>query len=268
MTDRTPGKPTAATSPFSAEWRSTVLRDLASRAANGDDLDQLRAELLELLWPWAQRLADQEARRLPAGSDRDDTRSHVLTAVWQATRQIDWQRWETWPALLLRRVRGARIDAARSDDTVSRRDRVVLKRIDAEVAAAERDRGRTLTCAERDAVRSEVLAGLTPRRRSALASAVTGPPVLVDSFPGVLADDRWDPEQRAVASDRAVNLHGWLSHDVPKELSKQVYTWLEQDTRDAVVPARLRTKLLPYLPQLLDRVEDHEVPTVATSVSR
>jgi hypothetical protein len=253
----------AVPSPFSAEWRSTVLQDLAARAAAGEDPDALRAELLEHLWPWAQRLADREARRLPAGSDRDDTRSHVLAAMWQATRQIDWDRWDTWPALLLRRVRGARIDAARSDDVVSRRDRGVLNRIDTEVVTSERERGRTLTAAEQDEIRERVLAALTPRRRRALAGAVTGPPVLVDTFATNVVDDRWDPEARTLEADRAQHLGCWLRHDLPPELREHLLDWLAQQKQGSVVPARLRARLLPYLPSLLERVEGQPLPGIA-----
>jgi hypothetical protein len=243
-------------SPFSAEWRSTVLHDLAQRAQAGEDPEVLRTELLELLWPWAQRLADREARKLPAGSDRDDTRSHVLSAVWQATCHIDWDRWDTWPALLLRRVRGARIDAARNDDSVSRRDRLVLNRIETEIAATERERGRSLTRNERDAVRARIMAGLSPRRRNALAGAITGPPVLVESFATTMADERWDPEARTIEADRATQLSSWLDHDVPPELRDHLLRWLAQDKHGTAVPARLRSRLLPYLPSLLERVDE------------
>lgn len=257
--------PAPARSPFSVEWRTTALRGLADRAAAGEDADALRGELLDLLWPWAQRLAEREARKLPAGSDRDDTRSHVLTAVWQATRQIDWDRWDTWPALLLRRIRGARIDAARSDDVVSRRDRLVLNEIDTEVSVTERERGCTLSAHERDEIRARILAALSPRRRRALAGAVTGPPVLVDSFTPAIVDDRWDPEARTLEAARAESLGSWLRHDVPPELRERLLDWLAQDKQGSVVPARLRTRLLPYLPSLIDRVEDHRLDPLAAA---
>jgi hypothetical protein len=236
-----------------------VLHGLAERAFDGEDQERLRSELLELLWPWAQRLADREARKLPGGSDQDDTRSHVLTAVWQATRQIDWDRWETWPALLLRRVRGARIDAARNDDVVSRRDRLVLNRIDTEVASTERERGSTLSAHERDEIRERTLAALTPRRRRALAGAITGPPVMVDSWASTITDDRWDPEALTIEADRAASLGSWLRHDVPSDVREHLLEWLAQEKHGTVVPARLRSRLLPYLPSLLDRVEDHSL---------
>jgi hypothetical protein len=246
----------SSTSPFSAAWRHDVLRTFAQRAADGEDPDRLRNELLEHLWGWSLGFADIEARKLPSGSDRDETRSQVLTAVWQATRQLDWDRWETWPALLLRRVRGARIDAARSDDVISRRDRVVLNRIDAEVVAAEQSEGRTLAPAERDEVRRRVLEGVSPRRRNALVAAPTGPPLVVDVAATTVRDERWDPERVLLEGDRARHLEHWLQHDLPDHLRVQLLQWLEVGRRGAVVPNRLRTQLLPYLPTLLRQVED------------
>lgn len=245
-------------SPFSAEWRETELAALAARAEAGEDQDDLRSELLQRLWPWAQRLADREARKLPVGSDADDTRSHLLTAVWQATRQIDWDRWDTWPALLLRRVRGARVDAARNDDVVSRRDRLVLNRVEAEVAACERQRGASLSSNEREAIRQRIFSELAPRRRRALSNAVTTPPVLVDTFATDVADERWDPEALAVAADRAESLDVWLHHDVPPELRARLLEWFARDTRGGAVPVRLRDQLLPYLPSLVERVEERD----------
>ena len=240
--------------PFDVSWRHGPVRQLAERARRGADREGLSNELFRMVWPWARAYADRVVTRLPSWADADGTRSEILMTVWKATAQIDWERWETWPALLSRRVRGARLDAARLDDALSRRDRVMLNRLRAEIADLEQEGGRTLTQAEREQVRRRFLDALPPRRRRAVAAAPAGVGVPLDKVAEVLADDRWQPERAALSRDEATGLRTWLEEDLPERLREQLLEWFAQESRSAVVPARLRARLAPYVPLLASRV--------------
>jgi hypothetical protein len=242
--------------PFRCGWTDEVLRPLAERSASGEDDRDLRDELFGGLWRWATSLADLEVRRLPPGADRDETRSRVLVAVWRSVEQLDWDRWEEWPGLLLRRVRGARMDAARCDDRLSRGDRAEVNRLRIEQDHLEILRGRTLTGSELDDLVESVWVGVPVWRRAALAQVAAGAPAQVDELADELVDERWRPERQAEAEDDADRLRHWLQHDVPPHLQVRLARWAQHGRTGSTVPLRLRKQLSPYLASLSRQVAD------------
>ncbi len=142
--------------PFNHQWVTGDLAAMAARVEAGEPAATLRQQLFETLWPWATQMADREVRRLPARADGDETRSQLLGAVWQATQRIDWSNYGGWPSLLRRRLLGARMDAARTDDPLSRRHRQAFTRCLTAIAAEEQARGRRLAATERDAVAATI----------------------------------------------------------------------------------------------------------------
>ena len=65
-----------------------------------------------------------------------------------------------------------------------------------------------------------------------------------------------------IEADRVASLASWLRHDVPSDVRDHLLEWLAQEKHGTVVPARLRSRLLPDLPSLIDRVQDHALDQV------
>ncbi len=246
--------------PFDPHWAAAELGALAARAAAGEDPDRLRAQLLHDLWPWAIRVANRAAARLPASADRNTTRSEVLLAVWQATQRINWDQATTWPAMLRQRIRGAQVDAARADDTLSRRLRQAQLQLSREVASLEQAQGRHLSTREQ----SELAVSMWPRSRPEWMAYVLREEV--GSFDSDWSDTRrsLSPEEHCLEAERRESVRAWV-HRLPPTLATDVVAWLGQPKPRATLPARLRARLTPYLDDLrtLVPVEDTPVPAAA-----
>ncbi|HEY7628083.1 MAG TPA: hypothetical protein VH761_13495, partial [Ilumatobacteraceae bacterium] len=106
---------------------------MAERWRAGESERDLADELYAQLHPWALAFAGSLSAGLPAHADRNEVLSQVLRLTWDACRRIDWQRYAAWPAFLESKVRRARIEAARNDDWLSRRERVRRRRFQGEV---------------------------------------------------------------------------------------------------------------------------------------
>jgi hypothetical protein len=237
--------PIVVVDPFAPGWAAEVLDPFAERAAAGADHSALCDELFELLWPWANRLADRVVARLPRSADRHVTRSEVLVAVWQATRRISWEHPETWPAMLRQRVRGAQVDAARADDTLSRRLRRAHGELAGAIARREQQEGRHLTKAEA----TDLAAALWPRARHHWVELVLADGHYPVGSSGCESLPELSPEDRLLDAERQDAVRQWMAQ-LPEELSAAVEAWLRLERPRAALPARLRARLHPHLGQL------------------
>ena len=110
---------------------------------------RLSLDLYNLVHPWALRFAAAQSANLPAHADRNEVLSQVLRLTWEACQRIDWTRYEAWPTFLETKISRARIEAARCDDWLSRRERMRRRRFQGELARREQVEQRSLTDGER-----------------------------------------------------------------------------------------------------------------------
>lgn len=239
--------------PFDRAWVAGSLGALAAAVDAGTPLAAVQDELFELLWPWARRHADRVARRLPPGADADETRSALLLAFWESTRRFDPGRWGAWPSLLRQRLRGARVDAARRDDALTRRHRAAVVRADWSIAQLEQERGRALTAAEQHRVLLDALGGADRSRpRGWFGSSVD--PLTTDA---VATEPATGPDPGAVVADIevATAIRRWIEHDLPRDLSDRLRRWWDDADRCDPLPARLVDDLAPYLYRVVDLLD-------------
>lgn len=252
MTSGRPARPNHA-NPFDPGWTEAALRPLADRARSGEPSNRLADELLGLLWPWASHAAEMMSRRLPPGADRDALRSEVLWEVFQATRRVDWDRYQSWPALLRSRLHNAWSTAARAEDPLTRGQRAARRAFLAAEEAAIHRTGRPLAPADRD----RLAATLSPH--GAIGPVLLGRAIVAPMPAGpVVADVDEDP---AVTVERLVTQRGvraWIEQDLPPALAERVRALLAQDGGDRLT-AVLRRRLQPYLDALRRRVEAGDV---------
>jgi hypothetical protein len=219
--------------PFDTAAVHEELARLAARTEAGEPLSAVRDELLRRLWPWALAHARRVAARTPPRADRAEVHSQVLVAVWQACERFEPDRWATWPALLRTRVAGARADAARRDDLLTRGDRQALRE-------AETDTGDRATAAR-----------LARNAEWSTLEDWDGP------------DDRWEPQRVLTEAEQRSVVTSWVHNDLPTPLARRVQSWSRRATPGASMPAGLVEGLLPYLSRLVCYVEDR--PGGATS---
>ena len=231
-----------------------VLWPLAARAEAGEDAGRLADELYETaVHPWALSQAQAKAAGLPPHADPAEVTSQVLRLAWEACGRIDWSRVESWPALLEHKVRTARIEAARSEDWLSRRERVYKRRYQRAVAALEQERGRTLTESECVDVARPVA---PPSNRVDWGrELVAGKhPSTVAELPEVHGgcDPGEDVVERLTGTERAAGLRRWLAVVVAEDprLAEELCRWHDRTGAVGPLPARLARKVEPFAPLL------------------
>ncbi|MGQ0616539.1 MAG: hypothetical protein ACT4PW_06035 [Acidimicrobiia bacterium] len=237
--------------PFDPDQLDKVLRELRGRAQAGESVDALRAEFFERLWPWATRSADRETRLLPPHADVDELRSRLLHAVWRTCQGLDPSNSETWAALLRIRWRGARADAARSDDRLSRTDR---RRVGTDPAAP--------VLGEEGCNASDSTGGPVPRTASEpgaaldrrLLAEIGRYPQPVDALEQHV-DDRWDPERAAMDGAMSDELQRWLRDDLPEDVAKDVHAWWQRTGGHGELPVGLERRAQAYAFRLAALVE-------------
>jgi hypothetical protein len=238
-----------------------VLRPLAARAAAGEDERALAEELYERsVHHWAVARARALAYGLPAHADAGEVTSQVLRAAWDACLRIDWSRVGSWPTLLERKVAHARIEAARAEDWLSRRERVYRRRYQSACASLEQATGRTLSHTERLEVATtvapqsnrvewarELVAGKHPSTVAELPDVIGGPDVATEV------------ERQLLSTERSACLRQWLDGLARQEpaLAQEVRDWVDAATyADRPVPAHLARRLLPFAGGLVALVVD------------
>ena len=250
----------ATQSPRHPDFVAVVLEPLAKRRKAGERGEQLSIELYNRLHTWALAFAGAQCARLPAHADRNEVLSQVLRLTWDACTRIDWDRYEAWPAFLESKVSRARIEAARSDDWLSRRERVRRRHFQGEIARREQIEQRTLTSGERQAVARAVAPDST-RVDWAKAVLESRHPSTVADVPDVVdattVED--EVEDHEISRIRTSCLKDWLV--IVKErneaLAADLAKWLAvNDLGDRDLPARLAHRLEPYTPLLLAMLGD------------
>jgi len=239
---------------LTASFQRDVLAPLVARNAAGEDEQLVRDELLHAVLPWVRRQIAAQVRRLPPTADPCGVSSMMHEAAYLAVRRIDWAKWEQWPVYLATLVRRSAQEAARSDDYLSRHQRVLRTRFRAACIDRERAVGRPLCSSDRMEVALSVaggradlaeflLLGLHPRE-------VADPPdhvIEVDS----LEDDVERTMTRA-------SVRRWLEDELPQTTRQMVLDWLETP-RSQTLPRRLEHHLRPYVASLLRAVDDQQL---------
>jgi hypothetical protein len=215
-----PPAPRDGLDPFDEEGWAGALTWLRIGIDGGLDPDALRVEIAASLWPWAHRFADRAARRLPCQIDPADIHSKVATALWACCTRLDPEPAPAWRGWLTVRLRGAVLDAARSSDRLSRRDR------------------RSVI----DGTASDRLEQVGAHAKPIEAAAR-------------LSDPGDDP--CAVALDRmvAAAVHDWIRDDLPPSLADRLSAWWQSTGATTSLPASLAKEVEPYRFRLLPALE-------------
>jgi hypothetical protein len=247
-------------SPRHPDFVHVVLEPMAARHAAGESDHSLSVALYTQLHTWALAFANSLYSGLPAHADRNEVLSQVLQLTWDACRRIDWDRYEAWPAFLESKVRRARIEAARADDWVSRRERDRRRAFQTELARREQVAQRGLTVQERTQLAAEV----APSSRR-----VDWTKTLLDArHPSTMADvpDAADEatleeevEEHELRAIRAACVARWLQmlSEENAGLARELQKWSAlNEGADRRLPARLAHRLEPYTPALLALLDE------------
>ena len=252
-------------SPRHPDFTAEVLEPLALRRLAGESESELSIELYNTVHAWAVSFASSQSSGLPAHADRNEVLSQVLRLTWEACVRIDWSRYAAWPAFLETKVSRARIEAARCDDWLSRRERVRRRRYQGELARCEQREQRSLTDSERQAVAIAVApsssrvdwtkALLDSRHPSTVAEV----PDTVDgtTLGGTTVEDQ--VEDRQMGDIRHRCLSDWLTIVATQNegLAADLSRWCElNESVDRALPARLAHRIEPYRRLLLAMLGD------------
>ncbi len=254
----------AAASPRHPGFTTQVLAPLAIRSSAGESDRALSVELYNIVHPWAVSLAAAQSAGLPAHADRHEVLSQVLRLTWDACVRIDWSRADEWPAFLDAKVSRARIEAARCDDWLSRRERVRRRRFQCELARREQQEQRTLTHGERHDVAAAVAPGtasvdwaqalLNSRHPSTVAEV---PDTLDRTSNTVTVEDQ--VEDRELGGIRVRCLTEWMTIVAAENqgLAEDLSRWSDlNQSANRDLPARLAHRVEPYAPLLLAMLGD------------
>jgi hypothetical protein len=245
-------------SPRHPDFITVVLEPLANRWLAGESEHVLSVDLYNTIHPWALAFTGSLYRGLPAHADRNEVLSQVLGLTWDACRRVDWTRYPAWPTYLETKVSKARIEAARGDDWLSRRERVRRRNFQSELARHEQLEQRSLTNDERTAVASAVAPNSTrvdwakALLNSRHPSTVADVPDVVDVVDVPTVEDQ--VERHELGDIRVRCLTQWLSMltDQNENLAGELSRWADlNESSERELPARLAHRLEPYTPQLL-----------------
>ena len=245
----------AAMSPRHQDFAEVTLRPLAARFFAGEAPRDLAGELYETIHGWAKGQARAQCAGLPAHADRGEVVSQVLRLAWEACVRIDWTRYESWPALLERKVAHGRVEAARAEDWLSRRERVYRRRFQREVAQREQQSCRPLTETER----AEAAAAIAPESSRvdwAKALLAARHPSTVGEVPETIGGIDLDEEVegRMLGELRARRLGEWLAvlDAQDSRLADDLRAWSRtSESPERTLPNRLARRVEPYAPLLL-----------------
>ncbi|MEP7202766.1 MAG: hypothetical protein ABI894_09160 [Ilumatobacteraceae bacterium] len=254
----------ATASPRHPGFTTQVLERLLSQRSAGESDHALSVELYNIVHPWSVSFAATQYAGLPAHADRNEVLSQVLRLTWDACVRIDWTRASEWPAFLDAKVSRARVEAARCDDWLSRRERVRRRRFQGELARLEQQQQRTLTQGEQH----EVATALAPS-----SACVDWAQALMNSrHPSTVADVpestdltldgntvEGQVEDRELGGIRNRCLAEWMRVVAAQNqgLADDLSRWSNQNqSADRGLPARLAHRVEPYTPMLLAMLGD------------
>ncbi len=255
----------AAPSPRHPSFTAEVLEPLALRQIAGEADGVLSLELYNLVHPWALAFAAAQSANLPAHADRNEVLSQVLRLTWEACERIDWTRYAAWPTFLETKISRARIEAARCDDWLSRRERVRRRRYQGELARREQIEQRSLTDGERHDVANAVAPSSTrvDWAKTVLDSRHPSTVAQVPDFVQGANDDAITIEDqvegRELGGIRQRCLSEWLTIVATQNeaLASDLSRWSElNESADRDLPARLAHRIEPYTNLLLTMLGD------------
>ncbi|MFJ7905348.1 hypothetical protein ACIQ6V_33620 [Streptomyces sp. NPDC096198] len=250
----------SAVNPYSKQWILNNLTKMANRYYSGEGRWELENELLEELWPWLTKTAEQLASMAPPRADRESIKGEILFEAYAAIRRIDWSRYDCWPSLLKSHIRGAFTSVARSEDPLTRGQRAARKKfLAAEQEFIQREQ-RSLTWRERrDLARSFAPQG------GLSATLYGGAYIKVDADWEGIAEGRADeepmPEIQATAREERRVIMEWLMNDVPSTLRNYLIEWM--GAGGVTIPVNKRKQVLPYLEKLEMRLAGDGRPSAA-----
>jgi hypothetical protein len=263
--DRRRHCPVATPSPRHPSFTEFILEPLALRHLAGEPDRTLSIELYNVVHPWSVSFASAQSAGLPAHADRNEVLSQVLRLTWEACVRIDWTRYAAWPTFLETKIGRARIEAARCDDWLSRRERVRRRRFQGELARREQVEQRSLTDGERQAV-AVAVAPSSSRVDWAKTLLDSRHPSTVAEVPDTIhgtSDDAITVEDqvegRELGGIRVRCLAKWLTIVAAQNqaLATDLSRWSElNESADRDLPARLAHRLEPYTPLLLAMLGD------------
>jgi hypothetical protein len=189
----------------------------------------------------------------------------VLRLTWEACERIDWTRYAAWPTFLEAKISRARIEAARCDDWLSRRERVRRRRYQGELARREQVEQRSLTDGERHDVANAVAPSSTrvDWAKTVLDSRHPSTVAQVPDFVQGANDDAITIEDqvegRELGGIRQRCLSEWLTIVATQNeaLATDLSRWsVLNESADRDLPARLAHRLEPYTNLLLTMLGD------------
>jgi hypothetical protein len=245
----------ATQSPRHPDFVTVVLEPMALRRMAGESADKLSLELYTALHTWAVAFSGAQCARLPGHADRSEVLSQVLRLTWDACLRIDWERYAAWPAYLESKVSRARAEAARSDDWLSRRERVRRRHFQGELARREQLEQRTLTAHERQAM-ADVSAPSSSRVDWGTALIASRHPSTVAEVPDIVETNTVEDqvEDQELGRIRSECLAKWMVLLAAQNtvLAAELSRWSQaNESADRELPARLVQRLQPYTSLLL-----------------
>jgi hypothetical protein len=263
--DRRQRRPGVPPTPRHPDFTEEVLVPIARRHQNGLSDRDASLELYNMVHPWALAFAGSQSSNLPSHADHNEVLSQVLRLTWESCLRIDWARYEAWPAYLESKISRARIEAARSDDWLSRRERVRRRRFQGEVARREQVEQRTLTASERRDL-AGVVAPSSARVDWTKTVLDSRHPSTVAQVPDTIHGSNDDAvtvedqvEGRQLGDIRGRALSDWLSIIAAENqgLAEDLSRWSAlSESADRELPARLAHRLEPYTSLLLAMLGD------------
>jgi|GEM_PF-3057123 len=244
-------------SPYLPEFHTLVLEPLIERSKVGAPQDRLANELYTAIHPWLTRFVARKSRHLPATADLGELESRIHEAALLACRSLDWNRTETFAALLRMRIEGAAIEAARHDDWLSRRHRKLLNEFRSEVADKEQNFGRVLN----DEEKREIAKRLSPdgariNWESDLQRQFA-PTGWTEAFDNQLSDKLGSPEEVCMKSEYQNIIHEWLQ-SLPEGVGEAAYEWaIDHVDGNRGAPRPIMRKLKRYIPALMEKLGPH-----------
>jgi hypothetical protein len=215
-----PPAPRPGLDPFDEDRWAGALAWLETGIAGGLDPGALRSDIAANMWPWARRFADRAARRLPRQVDPADVHSRAANALWACCARLEPEPAPAWRGWLTVRLRGAVLDAARSSDRLSRRDR------------------------------RSVVGGTASARLEQVGAAV----VPIEAAAG-LSDPGDDPSAIVLEQMLVTAVHDWIRDDLPPSLADRLLAWWQSTGATTSLPAALAKELEPYRFRLLPTAE-------------
>lgn len=198
--------------PFDEATLARYRDRLVTGAATGTGPVDVRDDLAQDLWPWAQRVAARAASRYRGRVDPAEVHSQVAAALWHCCSRFDLDQGPEWSAWLTTRVRGAVLDSARHADHLSRRDRAAVR------------------------------AGL------AVDSSTNSVPLHEITEPAA-ADA--DPVDRVVHLAAAAEVRRWLEEDLPADVADRLRRWWDATGAATALPPPLAREVAPFTYRLL-----------------